>query len=227
MSYQLNAAIGPYDLLRDVAGSSVAPLRQRMGLLPLRRGLEHALGDWSRSGAIGQVEADFFGGDGYQTASLWRGGQRAWGPSRTTEFPTARRPDWPINAVLAQLGVVLEPRDARPDHHDLFAEVGLGAERDHEGWAERAAEAQHYRTYDDWHAAQQQEREAAARRAADARLATIEAPLDGAEVMRILDIPAGPQVGAAIRFLRSLVAERGELSRTDAVAALRARFSGR
>ncbi|GAB2600263.1 hypothetical protein Aab01nite_65450 [Paractinoplanes abujensis] len=222
MSYQLYAAVGPYDLLREIAGAPVAPLRHRMGLVPLRPGHEPELKNWSRTAAIGEVEADFFGGDGYQTASLWRAGQRVWGPSHTEEFPTARRPDWPINAVLARLGVVPEPRNARPEHHDLFHEVGLGAERDHEGWDRRAAEAQTYRTYDEWHADQQKEREAAARRAADMRLARIEAPLDGAEVMRVLEIPAGPQVGAAIHFLRSLVAERGELSRTDAEAALQA-----
>jgi poly(A) polymerase len=38
--------------------------------------------------------------------------------------------------------------------------------------------------------------------------------------MQILGVPAGRQVGAAIRFLQNLRVERGELSREDAIAAL-------
>ncbi|WP_306212428.1 hypothetical protein [Actinoplanes sp. RD1] len=224
MSYQLNAAVGPFDLLRGEEQSGVVPLRHRMGLVPLPRlsaPAEERLRDWSLTGTIGQVEADFFGGDGWQTASLWRGGQRVWGPSHTAEFPAGRRAGWPINAVLARLGVVLDPRDGRPEHHDLFAEVGLGAERDLEGWSRRAAEAREHATYDAWQAGQAAAERAAAERAEYARLADVPVPLGGAEVMEVLGIPPGRQVGAAIRFLQNLHVERGELSRADAIAALR------
>jgi hypothetical protein len=204
-----------------------------MGFVPLLSWLyaevssafpEDELSNWSRSGTIGQVEADFFGGDGYQTASLWRDGKRIWGPSHTWEF-SAPRHEWPINAVLAQLGIVLEPRDVRPEYYDLFVEVGLAAERDHEGWSRHALGARNHATYDDWHAARQAEREAAERETAErdkyARLPDVSVPLDGKEVMQILGIPSGRQVGAAIRFLQNLHAGRGDLSREDAVAALR------
>ncbi len=237
MSYRLNAAIGPFDLLRrvvpDEVRSSVVPLRQRMGFVPLLSWLyqevssaypEDRLSDWSRSGTIGQVEADFFGGAGYQTASLWRDGKRIWGPSHTGEF-SAPRHEWPINAVLARLGIVLEPRDMRPEYYDLFVEVGLAAERDYEGWSSRAFEARNHATYDEWHAVRQAELEAAEREAAErdtyTRLPDVPVPLNGKEVMQILGLPPGRQVGAAIRFLQNLHVERGDLSREDAVAALR------
>lgn len=237
MSYHLNAAVAPFDLLRrvvpDDVRSSVVPLHQRMGFVPLLSWLypevgnaspDEKLSDWSRVGTIGQVEADFHGGDGYQTASLWRDGQRVWGPSHTREFSGPRH-EWPINAVLARLGVVLEPGDARTEYHDLFVEVGLAVERDHEGWSRRAFEARNHGTYDEWHAVRQAEREAAEREAAERdkyiRLPDVPVALNGKEVMQILGIPSGRQVGAAIRFLQNLRVERGELAREDAITALR------
>jgi hypothetical protein len=236
MSYRLNAAVGPFDLLRrvvpDEVRSSVVPLHQGMGLVPLvpwpyeKAGSAFPgdkLSDWSRAGTIGEVEADFFGGDGHQTASLWRDGQRVWGPSHTREFSGPRH-EWPINAVLARLGVVLEPRATRLEYHDLFVEVGLAAERDHDGWSRRAFEARNHGSYDEWHAARRAERETAEREAAErdryTRLPDVPVPLNGKEVMQILGVPAGRQVGAAIRFLQNLRVERGELSREDAIAAL-------
>lgn len=45
--------------------------------------------------------------------------------------------------------------------------------------------------------------------------------LDGNEIMGILGIPAGPQVGEAWRYLKELRLERGPLSREDAIAELR------
>jgi poly(A) polymerase len=45
--------------------------------------------------------------------------------------------------------------------------------------------------------------------------------LDGNEIMRILDIPAGPTVGRAYRFLLDLRMERGPLSHDEAVAELK------
>ncbi|MFI5845896.1 hypothetical protein ACIA8K_39955 [Catenuloplanes sp. NPDC051500] len=237
MSYQLNAAIGPFDVLRkvvpDEVRSSVVPLRQRMGLVPLRPALfarsggafpEAELSAWSHAATIGQVEADFFGGDGEQTASLWRDGRRIWGPSYAEDFDGPRH-EWPINAVLARLGVVLEPGEVRQEYHDLFVEVGLGAERDREGWSRRAVEARQYATYDEWDAACEVAARAAAREAAErdtyTRLPGVVVPLDGGEVMRILGLPPGRQVGAALRFLQNLLVERGELSREAAIAALR------
>jgi len=44
--------------------------------------------------------------------------------------------------------------------------------------------------------------------------------LDGNEIMKLLDIPAGPQVGEAWKFLKELRMERGPLSHEDATAEL-------
>jgi poly(A) polymerase len=44
--------------------------------------------------------------------------------------------------------------------------------------------------------------------------------LDGNEIMRILDIPAGPQVGEAWRYLKELRLDRGPLDHDEAVAEL-------
>ncbi len=46
--------------------------------------------------------------------------------------------------------------------------------------------------------------------------------LDGNEIMRLLDIPAGPLVGRAYRFLLELRMERGPIPHDDAVAELKA-----
>jgi poly(A) polymerase len=45
--------------------------------------------------------------------------------------------------------------------------------------------------------------------------------LDGNEIMAILDIPAGPQVGEAWRYLKELRLDRGPLSREQATSELR------
>jgi poly(A) polymerase len=44
--------------------------------------------------------------------------------------------------------------------------------------------------------------------------------LDGNEIMRLLDIPAGPQVGEAWRYLKELRLDRGPLSHEEAVEEL-------
>ncbi|MCP4221837.1 MAG: CCA tRNA nucleotidyltransferase, partial [Actinomycetia bacterium] len=44
--------------------------------------------------------------------------------------------------------------------------------------------------------------------------------LDGNEIMRILDIPAGPQVGRAWSYLKELRLDRGPLSQEEAVEEL-------
>ncbi|GAA1581562.1 hypothetical protein [Actinoplanes couchii] len=230
MSYLLNAAIGSFDLLRRVSTDDVVPLRQRMGMVLLDGDLPPHPGTLdgdlpSYPGTIAHVEASFHGGDGDQNASLWRDGERIWGPLYATEFPDDRRDEWPINAVLARLGVVLEPRADRSAYHDLFVEVGFGAEGDHHCWRKCAEAAREFATWDDWHAAEQARIEAAAREAAEraryTRLIGVEVPLDGREVMRILGIPAGQQVGVAVRHLQNLRLERGALSREEAVAALK------
>jgi hypothetical protein len=231
MSYHLDAAISDFDRMRrwaeGVTGAVVAPLAQRLGLLPLttafRGDLPRLLSDLSEGGPVAHVEADFWGGDGDQTAALWRAGVREWGPVHTSDF-SGPREDWPINAALALLGAVPAGPGA-PDHRDLFAEVGLGRGRDEEDWRRAALEAHDAADYDAWHAGERARREAreraAAERAAHERLPGVPVPLDGKEIIALLGIPPGRTVGAAIRHLQQLHVDHGPVSREEAEAALR------
>lgn len=169
------------------------------------------------------MQADFWGGEGDQTAALWRAGVREWGPVHTSEF-SGPREDWPINAALARLGVASAGPGA-PDHHDLFAEVGLGQGRDEEDWGRAALKAHDAADYDEWHARERAEREAeehaAAERALYERLPDIPVPLNGKDIIALLGLPQGRTIGAAIRHLQQLHIDRGPQSREEAEAALR------
>jgi len=52
-------------------------------------------------------------------------------------------------------------------------------------------------------------------------LASLRPDLDGQQIMAVLDIPPGPQVGAAYRFLLELRMDHGPMESADAEAALR------
>lgn len=56
--------------------------------------------------------------------------------------------------------------------------------------------------------------------AAQEDLARVRPDLDGNQIMKLLDIPAGPQVGEAWRFLKELRLERGPLTADEATAEL-------
>jgi poly(A) polymerase len=56
--------------------------------------------------------------------------------------------------------------------------------------------------------------------AAQEDLARVRPDLDGNEIMRLLDIPAGPQVGEAWRYLKELRLDRGPLTNEEATAEL-------
>jgi poly(A) polymerase len=56
--------------------------------------------------------------------------------------------------------------------------------------------------------------------AAQEDLARVRPDLDGNQIMELLGIPAGPQVGEAWRYLKELRLERGPLSREEATAEL-------
>ncbi len=59
-----------------------------------------------------------------------------------------------------------------------------------------------------------------ARIAAEEDLARVRPDLDGNEIMKMLGLPPGPQVGAAWKFLKELRLDRGPLDRDEAEAAL-------
>lgn len=89
--------------------------------------LAEVLAGWSRSGPVAYLEAEFAGGAGYQSAVVWSGGTVRRGPHLDATFD-GPRPEWPINAALAELG-------AEPGAWiDPFAEVGLHVERSTAGW---------------------------------------------------------------------------------------------
>ncbi|GAA2841402.1 hypothetical protein [Crossiella cryophila] len=144
--YELNAVIGEAGLLRarasGFAHAVVVELRQGLGLVPVTvelsrewgSGVDGQLAEWSRSGPIALVEADFFGGEGSQSAVLWRDGAVVWGPVFAEELRGPWR-DWPINAALARLGAVTSGGG------DLFDAVGLGAERDLADWVARGRQS--------------------------------------------------------------------------------------
>ncbi|GAA2777884.1 hypothetical protein [Streptomyces showdoensis] len=232
MSYRLDAVVGDFDRLRTwaggVPGAVVAPLRQRLGLLPLSdalcEDLPRLLRELSRTGPVAHVAADFWGGDGEQTAALWRAGAQEWGPAHTEDF-SGPREGWPINAVLARLGA--EPAaPGAPEYRDLFAEVGLGGGRHEEDWRRAALEARDAADYDEWYererAARESEERAAAERAVLERLRGVPVPLDGKAIMTLLGMPEGRTIGAALRHLRQLRIDRGPQTREEAESALRA-----
>ncbi|WP_431933453.1 hypothetical protein [Nonomuraea jabiensis] len=244
MSYVLHGIVGDFDHLRslsdDVPRAVVAPLRQRLGLLPVtdevfdeltdaRRergpftlmspGFAERLKDWSRGGHIAYVEADFWGGNGSQAAALWENGRQSWGPEYASIPVGPPHEDWPINAVLARLGVV------RTGALDLFDTVGFGQERDMEGWRWAGLHALDAPNYDTWEAARRAKQEADARAAAErdryTRRDDVPVVLDGRTVMQMLDIRPSPMVGAAIRHLQEVHLERGSLTRDEAATELR------
>lgn len=63
--------------------------------------------------------------------------------------------------------------------------------------------------------------------AAKEDLQRVRPDLDGNEIMRLLDIPPGPQVGQAWNFLKELRLDRGPLDHDEAVAELQAWWSAR
>ena len=62
---------------------------------------------------------------------------------------------------------------------------------------------------------------------AQEELNSLRPDLDGQAIMRILDIPAGPQVGEAYRFLMELRLDRGPMDPDEATAALLSWWAGR
>ena len=52
-------------------------------------------------------------------------------------------------------------------------------------------------------------------------LAAVRPDLDGNEIMQILDLKPGPDVGKAWAYLKELRLDRGPMEREDAIAALK------
>lgn len=114
MAYELTALIGV-----GSAPTGAVPLPQGAWLLPLSNDGPHGAGELSRGGAVAHVAAEFFGGVGEQSATLYCHGRVE------REFNKGYQA---INEALAALGITAEsPRDA-------FDTLGLGRYRHTEDW---------------------------------------------------------------------------------------------
>ncbi|MEV7778149.1 hypothetical protein [Kitasatospora sp. NPDC088351] len=159
MPYELQALIGPLELLRvaaaEVPAARLAPLAQGLALIPatpaflaaLRlggdgasgrasgfewfpEGFERRLAAWSKAGPIACVEADYFGGTGTQRAAVWADGRLELGPLTKAESERFPPEGSPISQALRRIGARVDG-----DHFDEFEAVGLPAHRSTGGWA--------------------------------------------------------------------------------------------
>ncbi|MFD0419649.1 hypothetical protein [Streptomyces sp. NPDC127108] len=154
MGYELHAVIAEGALLRgavrEMAAARLAPLGQGLALMPmtdelfdavtdggpvsplgfwrLPGGFDTHLANWSATGPIAYVEAEYFGGVGEQRAAVWDGGTLALGPLHVGEGQDVPAAGSPVSRALRRLGAVAGTAE------DEFAAVGLGRHRDPEAW---------------------------------------------------------------------------------------------
>jgi hypothetical protein len=143
MGYYLQALIGKSETLKTNVSSlqhaRIVLLEQNRGMVPLTNELCEEIGlsqetdefnklcpeieEWaqriSAAGLVAYIEAEYFGGDGSQSAVVWDGGARVF---ETIHDQNA------INRVLKLLNV------DRKKAHDEFEAGGLGKHRDTHDW---------------------------------------------------------------------------------------------
>ena len=160
MGYDLQAIIAREELLRALTQAlpeaMVASLEQGLALVPitdaffdcvtgipsaddlgfwrLPAGFERTLADWSVRGPVAYVEAEFFGGVGWQRAAVWSGGVLALGPLRIEEEEQFAAEGSPISQALRCLGAIATAEQ------DEFAAVGLGRHRHRDDWVALSAD---------------------------------------------------------------------------------------
>lgn len=156
MGYDLQAIIAREELLRATAQALpeavIASLDQGLALVPitdaffdrvtggpaaedlgfwrLPAGFERTLAAWSVCGPVAYVEAEFFGGVGWQRAAVWSGGVLALGPLRIDEKEQFAVGGSPISQALRCLGAIATAKQ------DEFTAVGLGRHRHRDDWIE-------------------------------------------------------------------------------------------
>ncbi|MFC4463849.1 hypothetical protein ACFPH6_04570 [Streptomyces xiangluensis] len=154
MSYDLKAVVAGSGLLTAVTAelpsARIARLRHGLALIPMTDALlvapgegsqirrtgfwnltaafDQLLAEWSKTGPVAYVEAEYFGGVGEENAAVWRDGSVVLGPLHLLEGETAPVEGTPICRVLRELGVTAGAAQ------DEFTIVGLGDHRDGEGW---------------------------------------------------------------------------------------------
>ncbi|MFF8777673.1 hypothetical protein ACF07W_10455 [Streptomyces sp. NPDC015140] len=155
MGYELQAMIATDELLRavsgEVPGARAVPLRQGLSLMPmtdevfdgvtdgsdggdlgfwkLPGGFGTRLAQWSSTGPVAYVEAEYFGGVGEQRAAVWADGSLALGPLDEPEKKRFSRAVSPISQALRRLGA------RRSLGEDEFEAVGLDRHRTSDAWA--------------------------------------------------------------------------------------------
>lgn len=156
MGYALQAIIAPASALATVANGADMPvcqLGQRLALLPMTEafhdrvskldgerlgfwlmpgGFGETLAEWSLTGPVAYVEAEYFGGVGEQRAALWDRGDLVLGPLHCGEHEHFPLQGSPISQVLRRLGA------RRRLSGDEFDAIGLARHRDMDGWFEEA-----------------------------------------------------------------------------------------
>lgn len=114
-------------LLREIQRKSdvgeAKPSRVTEALEFLTPAVERWARDLSRESAIAYVETEYFGGEGYERAAVWRDSELALGPLDGAGS---------MNRALRALGVV--GRNGQEE----FEEVGLGRCRSLEEWLSQA-----------------------------------------------------------------------------------------
>ncbi|MFB6775651.1 hypothetical protein [Streptomyces sp. NPDC056337] len=159
MGYALQAVIAADELLRvvlrDVPGARVARLGQGLSLMPMTDevfdgatdgsdggdlgfwkmpgGFATSLAQWSSSGPVAYVEAEYFGGVGEQRAAVWDDGSLVLGPLAEPERKRFLRAVTPISQALRLLGA------RRSLGQDEFATVGLDRHRNSDDWISSGA----------------------------------------------------------------------------------------
>ncbi|MEU8951735.1 hypothetical protein [Streptomyces sp. NPDC048489] len=154
MGYELQAVIAADELLRvasrEVPGARVVPLGQGLSLMPmtdevfdgvtdgsdgeglgfwkLPGGFETRLAQWSSTGPVAYVEAEYFGGAGEQRAAVWDDGSLALGPLGEPEKKRFSRAVSPISQALRWLGA------RKSLGEDEFEAVGLDRHRNSDDW---------------------------------------------------------------------------------------------
>lgn len=155
MAYELRAVIAEMDIVERLASdwhlASAVRLEQGYGLIPMTdelhadiieladcddtspipefghfsQGLLKVIERASNRGPVAYVEAEFFGGPGFQSAAVWFKGRFTLSPVRSN--PASSYP-FAINLALERLGVV------NAAGKDAFDTLGLGRYRATSDW---------------------------------------------------------------------------------------------
>lgn len=154
MGYDLRAIVAREELLRAstraLPEAVVASLEQGLALVPitdaffdqvtgvhvaddlgfsrLPAGFERTLAAWSVRGPVAYVEAEFFGGVGWQRVAVWSDGALVLGPLWIEEDGWFAAEGSPISQALRHLGAIAGAGQ------DEFAAVGLGRHRHRDDW---------------------------------------------------------------------------------------------